>query len=61
MLLTVGAVICINSIFSLHFNWPQWGEEIPGGNFRLQIQLGIADSHGGCCRLLCSFAGVVCR
>jgi hypothetical protein len=59
MLLTLRSVVRVVSVVSLLFSVPQWGEE--DGNFRLRLQVGIVDCRGGCCRLLCSFVGGVCR
>jgi hypothetical protein len=36
------------------------GEEVPGVNLWLRLQLGVIDSGSGCCRPLDSFVGVVC-
>jgi hypothetical protein len=41
----------------------QWGEEVPGGKLRLQLQLEVVDV-GECCRILGSFFFffvIVCR
>jgi hypothetical protein len=37
---TLSGVFHVISVVSLHFNWPQWGEEVLGENFKLQLQIG---------------------
>lgn len=61
MLLTFRAFVCIVSMVSLHFSWPQWGEEVSAGNFSFELHLGVVGSCGGCCRLIGSFVSIIYR
>jgi hypothetical protein len=60
MLLTLDGVVRVVSVVSLQFNSPQWGEEVPGGNFRLRMQLGsslVLDAVGFLALLSASSVG----